>query len=537
MASMRMDLLQFLKQAVHISHSRRLASWSPIFVLGNPSADLDSIISAILYSYFASYTSGGKTRQYYIPIVNLPDVHSGQELRRLRPEFATALRLATSTESTPHSWQRGHDHDQQVLENATLEEAILTIADLKERLLSKDAGGHSGEGQTSAAAETTLDVVLVDWNSLPLTSVGPNTSMFNAPTGVYEGLRLSILGCIDHHEDESFIPYMLHRSNPSTTTHWNEPRCIQTGVGSCTSLVVRELRSRGIWGDDPRTPEFDPSGSSTLTTLHEAQAAKLALAAILADTANMTAESKVSDVDRAAVSFLEGKIRRAFVRHQRGTSSNNKDIAGIEDNGWNRQEFYEEIMHAKSNSVENLTMDEVLGRDYKEWTEVSQQSGDPVKIGICNVVRPISWIVSKASQSPRMEGTKKAARRYHALFEHLSSFSRARGLDIVVLMTAFNGPPPTHNFKRELLVWDLNDRYRTDLELFESIARSELGIVPWRLDQTTTHGDDFPFTELRLDGTFGPNFVGIWSQRDVSKSRKQIAPLLRNVLSGKLSRF
>lgn len=50
------SLLQFLKEARH-AHLQFLSSGvesqSPIYVVGNPSVDLDSIISAIVYSYFA----------------------------------------------------------------------------------------------------------------------------------------------------------------------------------------------------------------------------------------------------------------------------------------------------------------------------------------------------------------------------------------------------------------------------------------------------------------------------------------------------
>lgn len=515
---MRLDLFQYLKHSVQISHPLRATASAPIYVLGNPSADLDSIISAILYSYFASAAPGERTRQY-VPVINLPDVRSGTELWRLRPEFVTALRLANSSDPVNENGnlKSGPTQEQQRdAESLMLEESILTIADLKERFRSQSAVRDGGAGNAvDDAGVKPLDVVMVDWNCLLLTSPGERETAVRL--GVYEGLRISILGCIDHHEDESFIPA---RSETSC-----EPRCIQTGVGSCASLIVRELRSREIWKEESRSIEPRSSSRDTqavqIPVVHEAELAKLALAAILADTANMTAESKVSDIDRAAVSFLEGKVQTAVRECQQpGTK--------IE---WNRKSFYEEIMLAKSNSVENLTMDEILGRDYKEWTETSQQSGKPVKIGICNVVRPISWILDKASQSPPPGYAEGGTGDYGPLFGHLSSFSRTRGLDIVVLMTVFTGPPPNNEFNRELLVWDLNDGYKSDLEHFENVAVNELGLVPWHPDQKEAN------TVLAPNGISEPGYTGLWHQKDVTKSRKQIAPLLRNVLTGKLSRF
>ena len=260
MASTRLNLLQFLKHSVHISHPLRAtaSSPSPIYVLGNPSADLDSIISAILYSYFASAAPGEWTRPY-VPIINLPDVRSGRELWRLRPEFVTALRLATSFQASSVNGEALSHEQQWDAEGAILEESILTIADLKERFLSQDASASQ-----KSVEEKPLDVVMVDWNALPLMSCTRENG--NIPSGIYEGLRMSILGCIDHHEDESFLPVPFE-------SPCSEPRCIQTGVGSCVSLIVRELRLRGLWKEDSTAVGQQSPTQNGLPTIHEAQVA------------------------------------------------------------------------------------------------------------------------------------------------------------------------------------------------------------------------------------------------------------------------
>ena len=515
MSLTRRDLLQFLRHAAHPFHQLRGPS-APIYVLGNPSADLDSIISAILYSYFASSSPAGRSRQY-VPLINLPGVRSGKELWRLRPEFATALRLATTTAADRSEENRTEPEDDAFPENT-----ILTIADFKELL---DAKKEAECRQKDAGGQDPVDVLMVDWNGMPLTPDG-GKSKDGMPSGSYEGVPMTISGCIDHHQDESFIP-------PPTEEHssnLNEPLCIQTGVGSCTSLVVRELRSRAMWDNSTQqqresSEAADTDVDSRLLTRHEAQAAKLALAAILADTANMTAESKVSDIDRAAVSFLERKIMSSM-------SGNDAD------DEWDRQSFYEEIMHAKENSVETLTMEEILGRDYKEWTEMSQ-TNSPVKIGFCNVVKPLSWILRKTGHQSVPDTLSAQSDRlgpYERLFAHLSAFSRARDLDIVVLMTVFTGPAPEKEFKRELLIWDLNDVYRLELQRFETVAAKEFGLSPWRPDDH--HGADANATasglETALSDMCGSGYRGVWKQNEVSKSRKQVAPLVRDALSGNL---
>jgi exopolyphosphatase len=364
---------------------------------------------------------------------------------------------------------------------------------------------------------------MVDWNALPSEAPGRSEDSGIVRTETYEGLPLSILGCIDHHDDEGFVP-----RRPDENPQHYEPRHIQTGVGSCTSLVVRELRSRGLWPDghafetshDEETPSQreQQDGSAAESASHEAQAAKLALAAILIDTANMTAESKVSDVDRAAVSFLEAKIQSGVALKTSSAAIDNKL------DGWNREAFYNEIQQAKTNSVENLTMDEVLGRDYKEWTE-SSQAGGHVKLGICNVVKPLSWILKKASDSPSQSGK----RSFEPLFKHVSTFSSTKGLDVVVLMTVFSGQAANNDFHRELVVWDIRNEHRAELERFEAVGTKELGLENWSPAEQEASSSDTALPDVE-------GYCRVWKQTDVTKSRKQVAPLVRKALAGELSK-
>jgi exopolyphosphatase len=410
-----------------------------------------------------------------------------------------------------------------------LEESILTIADLKERFRSEGEVNRVPEADQSRAStvtesEDSLDVVMVDWNALPSEGPGKGKDSGVVRTEAYEGLSLTILGCIDHHDDEGFIP-----RRPTENPQHYEPRHIQTGVGSCTSLVVRELRSRGLWPDgdasetahgqkSPSRSDKEDGSAAAESASHEAQAAKLALAAILIDTANMTAGSKVSDVDRAAVSFLEAKIRSGVALKTSSTAAVDNKL-----NGWDRETFYNEIQEAKSSSVENLTMDEVLGRDYKEWTE-SSQAGGRVKLGFCNVVKPLSWILKKANDSP----SQSERRAFEPLFKHISAFSGSKDLDVVVLMTVFSGGGAASNdFHRELLVWDIRNDHRSELERFEAAGTKELGLESWSPEQ-----------EDGSSSTALPDVAGycrVWKQTDVTKSRKQVAPLVRKALAGELS--
>lgn len=536
--------LQFLKQTAQSAVLPPPGRTTPaalqrVYVLGNPSADLDSIISAIVYSYFASFagtdcctsaaetttkTAGNATShvtQQYIPVINLPDVATGKELQRLRPEFVTALSLAFA----------GRPHDSSGLlddttEGQALKESILTVANLTEAL-KKDVD-HTREKEMDDG-EYSFDVMLIDWNALPKLLPDQKHGI-EGISNIVPGITISITGCIDHHEDESFVP-------PKSKLQPYGVRCIQTGVGSCTSLVVRELREKGLWPENspiantniithqPAASENavekkskSPSEPTYLDSVYEVQMAKLALAAVLIDTANMTAESKVSDTDRIAVSFLENKINNVDMTEYSSTS-------GATDSNykWDRDAFYNTIAHAKESSVDNLTVEETLGRDYKEWTdtlvEENSEHKTAVTLGVCSVVKPISWLLDKVGEGRHNTATATAL---DSLCGHLKSFGRQRNLDAIALMTAFN--TADNVFRRELLLYVLNKELLPAARRFEEAATPALKLENWENDrEVELHGLDFS----DKDG-----YRHVWQQIDVSKSRKQVAPLLRKIFSG-----
>ena len=70
------------------------------------------------------------------------------------------------------------------------------------------------------------------------------------------------------------------------------------------------------------------------------------------------------------------------------------------------------------------------------------------------------------------------------------------------------------NFQRELLLWAFGDVAKKALEEFESTSTSELQLAQWQ-EQKISSED--------------PNFR-IWWQKNLAKSRKQVAPLLRDAM-------
>jgi exopolyphosphatase len=196
------SLLRFLKQArqTHLNFISGASSSSsraetPIYVVGNPAADLDSAISVIVYSYFAHNCIPIGCPQPHIPVINLPNVPSGPELRRLRPEFIKAFCLATTTPSV-----EGEDLWDETPESAgrILHEHILTVADFAVHLRQYHA--------EPTEHRITADATLVDWNALPHRAANGQRGK-----GSIDGLPsvdFCTVGCIDHHVDEGFLPYI-----------------------------------------------------------------------------------------------------------------------------------------------------------------------------------------------------------------------------------------------------------------------------------------------------------------------------------------
>ena len=284
-------------------------------------------------------------------------------------------------------------------------------------------------------------------------------------------------GVIDHHEEENVV-------SKSTDP---EPRVIEK-CGSCTSLVVRQCKSAwdSISSSSLSTGAAHGQGEfiindSIVTQGWDAQVAKLALASILVDTANLTAPGKVEQVDRDSVDYLEAKIQ----------------ISSKDARTWNRNRFYNEIDEARRD-ISSLSLTEVLIKDYKEWTE------NGAKLGISAVVKPLEFLVQKSSE----EGLSP--------FEHqLEKFMRDHDLSLFVIMTTFTSPEG--DFKRELLLQALSSASSS------AILIAERGASDLQLESLDING-------IPTQDKPGQTWRKVWLQNDVSKSRKQVAPLLRKAM-------
>ncbi|KAJ5836994.1 hypothetical protein N7447_003020 [Penicillium robsamsonii] len=454
-----MTLLQFLRQArqVHIKFLSGALPEPPIYVIGNPSADLDSIVSAIIYSYCANNRLPVKTPRPHIPLLNLPNFPAGTELYRLRPEFSAALWSSTNFPAL-----KSEEQFENTLQSAGnfLCEHVMTVADFAQSLQDQHVW-----------KQILTDATLVDWNAFPRHSKTDKGS--GSLTGL-PGVTFRTVGCIDHHVDENSMPSIDELPQ-------GQPMIIQPGPGSCVSLITRELQQRKLFDASPEM----------------VQVAKLALSAVLIDTSNLTAEGKVTDVDRMAVEFLRSQIE------------------GESQGDWELETFYKSILYAKQNSLDLLTMDEVLGRDYKEWIETSQSSGKTVKMGFCSAVKPMRWIIQKAGSPGKF---LDAVRSFAS--------SAEKDLDVLVVMTAFTGT--NNKFCRELFISVMRDNESAvkGVKRFVEHCSDHLGLIEW----SPLDGEDIPELTaqcLSVLNAESPPWRKLWVQTNAAGSRKQVAPLLR----------
>ncbi|KAJ9660598.1 Exopolyphosphatase [Coniosporium apollinis] len=401
----------------------------------NSCVDLDSLTSSLLYAYIRSTTpTPNAFTPLYIPITNIPAADVD-----IRPEFL------------------------KVLSHANLESHhLITLDDLPDlSSIESQLPPHNTKW------------ILVDHNALQ----GTLGSIYSE----------RVQGVIDHHEDEGKVP----------TDTGDEPRII-TKAGSCTSLVTEYCSSAwdglssSAQSSGAAHGQDDASGvvdDSAVSALWDAQIAKLALASILVDTANLQSKEKVTDHDVYAAKYLEAKLTAA--------PQVSKDF--------DRAKFYKEINAAKKD-IGSLPLRDILRKDYKQWMEGKRN------LGVSSVVKPIEFLQEKAKEELQDKSKQEA---FLAAVEH---FAQERNLQIYGIMTTSTSA--NGDFQRELLVWSFTPEATQAAKKFSQIAAQELGLEDWQGSGGS------------LDDVEGEKqWRKVWRQREVQHSRKRVAPLLRQAMS------
>ena len=326
--------------------------------------------------------------------------------------------------------------------------------------------GLSKNDDSSITPENT-QWFLVDHNAL----TGPLAARgFSAPE--------KIIACIDHHDDEGVVP----RSQSV------EPRIIEKS-GSCMSLVVEYCRP--VWEELSKLEREE--GNTDSLEEWESQLAHLALAPILVDTTKLTSKDKTTRWDEQAVEFLEGRLSGAS---SSATAAAAAGSNGSEERGYDRTAYFNNITALKE-EIAGLSYRDILRKDYKRWTDGG------LAVGISTVVRGFDYLLTEIGDQKQFN-------------EALKAWAKEQELGIAAVMTVSN---PDGKFTRELLVWAFNEGAVKVAKRFVDKNGGEEAL------QLQTWGGG------KLDSEGGEaEWVRCWTQGRVDKSRKQVAPMLRDVM-------
>ena len=195
-------------------------------------------------------------------------------------------------------------------------------------------------------------------------------------------------------------------------------------------------------------------------------------------------------VDREMVEYLEAKI-----------TMSPKDARS-----WDRNSFYKEITAAKKD-IEAIALDGILRKDYKQWTEKG------MKLGMSSVVKPLEFMARKAAMEQ-----SNAKIIGDSFMTAVQEFIAARELSIFAITTHFkNGDGQRQRqifLQAQPPAIEAAKRFAVD-------AAEELGLVDLSLDGLP----------IETSPTYHAGcFRKVWQQERVDKSRKQIAPLLRQAM-------
>ncbi|TRX96853.1 hypothetical protein FHL15_002159 [Xylaria flabelliformis] len=411
---------------------------SPLtFVVGNESADLDSLCSALLLAYFRTYSpltkrasSGNNDRVDIANTLHIPICHLQRADLALRPEFAAVLRDADV---------KGED--------------VFTLEDV--------LGGSNNDKKHSIRPEDTR-WLLVDHNAM------------TGALGKVFGSR--VFGCVDHHADEDVVPRDA------------EIRVIEKS-GSCMSLVVERyadswevvlgssnannssslLRGNGK-GDQGTTTTTMSESSSEI----DAQLARLALAPILIDTTNLGDKNKTTAHDERAVSLAEGKL----AAHLEEKKDDGEGGGGGGGEKYDRNNFFKRIMDLKEN-IADMSFRDVFRKDYKEWW--IEGAAQDLGLGTSSVPRGFDYLVDTKSSGD-------AAVFVDALEDWGEEKDERGKMDLVVVLTGFQDGDG--EFRRELLVWARSEAGVRAAKLFEEKWADKLGLETWRDGVLDLKGDD-----------------------------------------------
>ncbi|CED85193.1 Exopolyphosphatases and related proteins [Phaffia rhodozyma] len=451
-------------------------------VMGNEAGDLDSLACALTYA-FLSTTLLAKPK--HIALVQTPRAELS-----LRPENTL------------------------VLANVSIESSSLLCVD--------DLPIEPAE-----LVRQGVKLALVDHNRVTSKWIPELGS--SIPTGT-EG-SVEIEAVVDHHADEG-----LYKEA--------DPRIVNTGAGSCSSLVALYFQSV--------LPS--PSGSSSPSSMSTVglggqplipkELATLLLSAILIDTSGLKENGKATDRDWKAVEYLYPYSHLnpddlAKTGHDLSILESDPDSSSDENEGsvkllpdllaWSA------LLSTTKKNVSHFSTEDLLARDYKQYSFRSPilPISKEITLGLASVPLGLdSWLTRSNPRTP-----------WSSVLQSLESFATTHQLDLLGVMTTFksknktkvkggeSGGKEKSKSRRELLLFAPTTEGGLELVWEDLVSRLEqedvLDLQPWKAVANAEEGEGAGKVWGKKEAT-----GRIWKQGNAGATRKTMAPVMKAILEG-----
>ncbi|KAI8805254.1 hypothetical protein BJ742DRAFT_712603 [Cladochytrium replicatum] len=300
------------------------AATATALVLGNESADLDSIVSAISFAYLKDTEASliqTAARPLFVPVVSVP-----RGDLRLRTDCITALTWALEA-------SKPNENDEDDIDFTSAESSLTFLDDIRPVLDSLEEGEKVDN----------LSVYLTDHNVL-------------SPKLTH--LDQYVSGVVDHHKDDRKAPEGALDPYEITT------------VGSCTTLVAERWAALVARTAQPMDPVLS----------------RLMLAPILVDTINLSPSGgRVTDRDVAAAHFLKSQLpdvidQTSFFTELFGRLQSAKfDVRGLASRDLLRKDYKEWVCGSFKLGISSVTwfLGDEQGINDGGWlARESEASGD-----------------------------------------------------------------------------------------------------------------------------------------------------------------
>ncbi|KAK8849738.1 hypothetical protein IAR55_005073 [Kwoniella newhampshirensis] len=312
-----------------------------------------------------------------------------------------------------------------------------------------------------------------------------------------------VLAIIDHHDDEG--------------AHPNAPvREITVPTGSCSSLVVKHFR-----------PQWEASLKAGGGPVPQ-ELATLLLSAMLIDTGGLKSGGKATPVDYDSAAFLYPIST---------LSSSDSEVSATQTNTTLTSSSLEaQVPSTLANTAENLLetkMDvsglstyDLLLRDYKEYALPTSSSAYPtLKVGLSTVPLGLKKWLEKEEDG------------WQTLLSEVDQYMEAKTLDIEGILTTYRSEKKGKG-KRELVIivrsgGVIRDSAKAQ-QVLQDLGRGLEGSGELLALEEWDKGSWLKkFNKKRqLGGGEGENrWFKVWQQGNARSTRKQVAPLLRDLIA------